>query len=193
MKTFKTILAVLTITFFAGCSSDDEQKVVQDYKTENPLEDYYAQTGFSRLTIIRNNAAYEIGFTFIPTETGNLKAITLKLPDANSSIRVTIWDYDSKKVLRTEIVNVAAGEALFSKTIDALALEKGKKYVITMNSNVWYGRSKVDNTNANYPIKAGNIQMLEYRWIASKDQLFPANVMLNGFLGDISFDFQQTE
>ena len=43
-------------------------------------------------------------------------------------MRVTIWDYDTKTVLRTEIVNVSAANTLVTKAITELALVKNKKY-----------------------------------------------------------------
>ncbi|MBC8643664.1 DUF4082 domain-containing protein [Flavobacterium lindanitolerans] len=108
-------------------------------------------------------------------------------------MKVTIWDYTTKEVLKTETVNVATANTLVTHPITDLALEKDKKYMITMNSNDWYKRSKADNTNATYPITAGNIKFLEYRWVNGATQVYPTNVSLNYNGGDLSFDFKRTE
>lgn len=65
---------------------------------------------------------------FPPNVNGKIKAITAKIPDISNTLRVTIWDYDTKTVLRTEIVNVSVANTLVTKAITELALVKDKKY-----------------------------------------------------------------
>lgn len=191
MKTFKTIIALLIIVSSTiSCSSDDDNK---SFKTENPLEAYYTKAGFTKVANFINSGDYEFGLVFTPTVKGNMKAITLKLPAANPTVRVTVWDYETKVVLRTENLNVAIADLQVTKEISALALEKDKKYLITMNSNDWYKKSKADDTDAVYPIVAGNITFNEYRWKGGTTQTFPTNVSLNYNGGDLSFIFQRTE
>ncbi|GAA3725637.1 hypothetical protein GCM10022422_03590 [Flavobacterium ginsengisoli] len=192
MKTFKSILIVLVAAVFTvSCSSDKEDKPT--FKTENPLDAYYTATGFTTITNFINSGDYEFGLAFTPTVKGKIKAITLKLPATNPSVRVTIWDYTAKSVLRSETLNVATADVQVSKEISELALEKDKKYMITMNSNDWYKKNKADNSNVTYPIIAGNITFIEYRWISGTAQTFPTNVSANYNAGDLSFDFQQIE
>jgi len=192
MKTFKTIFTLLiTAALAISCSSDKDD--APKFKTENPLEAYYAATGFNTSTNFINSGDYEFGLVFTPTVKGKIKAITLKLPAENPAVRVTIWDYASKAVLRSETVNVVAADAVVTKEINELALDKDKKYMITMNSNDWYNKNKVDKSNAVYPIVAGNITFNEYRWIGGTAQTFPTTVSSSYNAGDLSFDFQQTE
>ncbi|MBJ2123225.1 DUF4082 domain-containing protein [Flavobacterium sp. IB48] len=192
MKTFKSILIVLVVAVFTvSCSSDKEDKPT--FKTENPLDAYYTATGFTTITNFINSGDYEFGLAFTPTVKGKIKAITLKLPATNPSVRVTIWDYTAKSVLRSETLNVVTADVQVSKEISELALEKDKKYMITMNSNDWYKKNKANNSNVTYPIIAGNITFIEYRWISGTAQTFPTNVSANYNAGDLSFDFQQTE
>ncbi|WP_343696454.1 hypothetical protein [Flavobacterium sp.] len=195
MKNFKILFAILSASILTvSCSSNDDDKDNSPkFETENPLAVYYTQTGFSTVTNFVNSGDYEFGLAFTPTVKGNIKAITLKLPATNSAVRVTIWDYTSKAVLRSETVNVATADVQVTKEISVLALEKDKKYMITMNSNDWYKKNKADLTNAVYPIVAGNITFNEYRWISGTSQTFPTNVSANYNAGDLSFDFQQTE
>ncbi|WP_276378928.1 hypothetical protein [Flavobacterium sp. H4147] len=194
MKTFKTIFAILiTAALAVSCSSDDDKDNTPKFETENPLAAYYTQTGFSTVTNFINSGDYEFGLAFTPTVKGKIKAITLKLPATNSALRVTIWDYTAKTVLRTETLNVATADVQVTKEISELALEKDKKYMITMNSNDWYKKSKADNSIVTYPIVAGNITFNEYRWLSGTTQTFPTNVSSSYNAGDLSFDFQQTE
>lgn len=191
MKTIKILAGALLAILAISCSSDDDSGPT--FSVENPLEAYYTQTGFTTTTNFINSGDYEFGLAFSPNVKGVMNAITLKLPATNPSVRVTIWDYDTKAVLRTETMNVASADVLVEKTISDLALEKDKKYMITMNSNDWYKRNKADNSNATYPVTAGNIKFLEYRWLGGTTQIFPTNVSANYNAGDLSFDFKQTE
>lgn len=193
MKILKTIFAILLISIsVVSCSSDDKDNTPK-FNVENPLATYYTQTGFSTVTNFLNSGDYEFGLVFTPTVKGNIKAITLKLPATNPTVRVTIWDYASKAVLRSETLNVATADVQVTKEISVLALEKDKKYMITMNSNDWYKKTKADKSNATYPIVAGNITINEYRWLAGPTQTFPTTVSSDYNGGDLSFDFQQTE
>ncbi|OJX51003.1 MAG: hypothetical protein BGO88_07360 [Flavobacterium sp. 38-13] len=192
MKTIKILSGVLLAILAISCSSDDS-KPAPSYPVENPLESYYTQTGFTTSSNFINSGSYEFGLAFSPNVKGVMKAITVKLPDANPALRVTIWDYTTKEVIKTETVNVASANTLVSHPISDLALEKDKKYMITMNSNDWYKRNKADNTNATYPVTAGNINFLEYRWLSGTAQTFPTTVSANYNAGDLSFDFKRTE
>ncbi|KRD11067.1 hypothetical protein ASE21_04955 [Flavobacterium sp. Root901] len=194
MKTFKIFFAIVSASILSvSCSSDDDKDNTPAFETENPLAAYYTQTGFTTSSNFINSGDYEFGLAFTPTVKGNIKAITLKLPGTNPAVRITIWDYATKAVLRSETVNIAAADVQVTKEISALALEKDKKYMITMNSNDWYKKSKADNSNVTYPITAGNITFNEYRWVSGTSQTFPTNVSANYNAGDLSFDFQQTE
>lgn len=195
LKNLFKAMAVSSVLMAASCSKDEDEPVLQPvvYAEENPLNKYHEATGFTTVTNFINAGNYEFGLVFSPNVKGKINAITVKLPDVNPTLKITIWDYASKTVLRTEMVNVATSNTLMTKTIEALALEKDKKYVITMNSNDWYKKSKSDNSNAVYPVTAGNIKFLEYRWISSSSQVFPTNISLDYNGGDLSFNFQQVD
>lgn len=192
MKTSKTIFAILSIALFTiSCSSDDDNS--PKFKTENPLASYYIQTGFTTSSNFIDSGDYEFGLVFTPTVKGKINAITLKLPATNPNLRVTIWDYDTKTVLRSETLNVATADVEVKKVISEMALEKDKKYLISMNSNDWYKKSKADNEKATYPVVVGNIVINEYRWLSGTAQTFPTTIATTYNAGDLSFDFQQTE
>jgi hypothetical protein len=107
---------------------------------------------------------FEFGFSFIPTVAGQINAIVARIPDANPTLRVTIWDFDTETVLKTVTLNVAAANSTATLEITPLVLEKNKKYMITMNSNDYYERYKTDETDAIYPISAADINVTGYHW-----------------------------
>lgn len=189
------MLAFAAIFSIGSCSRSDDDPIAEPvtYPVENPLDKYHELAGFTTTTNFINSGSYEFGLAFSPNVKGRITAITIKLPDANPSLRITFWDYTAKTILRTETVNVASSNTLITKEISELALEKDKKYMITMNSNDWYKRTKPDNSNAAYPITAGNIKFLEYKWGSGTTQTFPVNTSLDYNGGDLSFNFQQVD
>ncbi|SHM90740.1 protein of unknown function [Chryseobacterium carnipullorum] len=194
-KSLCIAMALNSVFLITSCSKNDDESIPQPivYAEENPLAKYQENAGFTMTTNFINSGNYEFGLVFSPNVKGKINAITLRLPDVNPDLKVTIWDYTAKTVLRTEMVNVSASNTLFTKVIAELALEKDKKYVITMNSNDWYKKTRPDNGNAVYPITAGNIKFLEYRWLSTSSQIFPTNISFNYNGGDLSFNFQQVD
>lgn len=186
-----SLVAIAAITL--QCRKDDDNTEPVVYPEENPLSLYHTNAGFTTTSNFINAGNYEFGLVFSPTVNGKINSIVLQLPDVNANLKVTFWDYNKKTVLKSEVVNVSAANTVITKPITGLILEKDKKYVISMNSNDWYKRSKPDNSDIVYPVTAGNIKFWEYRWLGTSDQIFPTNVSLNYNGGDLSFNFQQTE
>jgi hypothetical protein len=187
MNTIRKTFVIASALLVMSCSKDDDK----DYPVEDPLQEFHTTAGFTTTVNYINSGDYECGLVFSPLVEGEMKSINVKLPDINNSLRVTIWDYETKVILRSEVVNVDQANVEVKKKVSGLILEKDKKYLISMNSNDWYRRSKANNTNAAYPITAGNIKFIEYRWYGTLNQIFPTNVSLSYNAGDLSFDFQQ--
>jgi len=198
LKSVCVIFSVVSAFFITSCSNNDDDVPVNEpapivYPQENPLDKYYENTGFSTTTNYTASPTSEFGLAFSANVKGKINAVLVKIPAVKSNLRVTIWDYDTKAVLRTEVVNVTTANNIITKNISELILEKDKKYMITMNSGDWYKRTKPDNSNATYPVTAGNIKFWEYRWVGSASQIFPTNIDLKYNGGDLSFSFQQTD
>ena len=191
-KYYKIFLFLFLALAVSNCRKDDDEPTPIIYPEENPLAAYIANTGFSVKDDFINAGDYEFGLVFSPNVNGKIKAITTKLPEANANLRVTIWDFDTKSVLITEIINVTAANTAISKSIAELPLVKDKKYLISMNSNDWYNREKPGGTAATYPVTAGNIKFTEYLWKSGATQTFPTNPDDTYYAGDLSFVFQQT-
>ncbi|KLT69014.1 DUF4082 domain-containing protein [Flavobacterium sp. ABG] len=191
MKTIKIFFTVLSAVLFSiSCSSDNDKETVTNYEVENPLNSVVAQVGLKRYDYM-NNPSEELGLVFTPTVKGNIKAITVKLPGASPGLRVTIWDFDSRAVLRTEIINVKEANIQVWKKIEDLNLIKDKKYLISMNNKDFYQYGGLFSV-VKYPIVAANITFNEFRWTKGAAQTFP-DTSTKELIGDLSFDFQQTE
>lgn len=184
------LLAILAIS----CSGDENNP---SYSVENPLDSFHQQAGLTEIEERIDERVSEVGLVFSPNANGVMNGITVKLPVANPELRVLVWDYDTEEVLRAEFINVSSPDVVTTKDIPELALEKNKKYVITMYSNDWYLRRTVDDADVAYPITAGSIKILEYRYIdfetAPLVAVFPTIVRLDRNRGDLSFNFKRTE
>ncbi len=201
-KIFSNCTVKMIMLFFAlsllniSCRKDDPEPQPIVYPEENFLNGYLSSSGFSqKVTNFVNTGNYEFGVSFTPTVKGKINSLKVKLPDANANLRVTVWDFTTKTVLATEIVNVASANTEVTKTITPLMLEKDKKYFISMNSGDWYDRTKTDNSIAIYPITSGNITINSYQWISSTtaETKFPTSISSYYYAGDLSFNFQRIE
>ncbi len=187
----KTLCVALLGILIVSCSKDDE---TPSFQKENFLSEFLTSTLFDEESDSRiNSGDFEFGLEFTPTVKGNITSISVQLPDANDNLRITFWDTETKTALRTENVNVALADTNYSFDIDALALVKDKKYMITMNSNDWYHRTKADNSEVAYPISIGNIDINNYGYFSGTDQTYPTTFYDNYYAGDLAFDFERSE
>lgn len=197
MKTFKTIFVLLTFSFLViSCSSDNNEPEAVVYNEENPFEIYMAYSGFSGSTgNVVNSGIYEFGFSFKPTVTGKINSLIVKLPTTNDALRVTLWDVETKKVIKSEMIKVPTAYVTVEKSIASIALTKDKEYFISINSDDWFSRNKKDGSAAPYPIIAGNITITGFAYVSSTatETIFPTNIRDKFYFGDVTFKFQQTE
>lgn len=187
----KSAILLFFITALFSCSSDDD-KSEPTYEEENFLEGYLIASGFDQeVSSDLNLGDYELGLEFQPLVNGSITSLRLRLPEANPSLRVTIWDKVAGTIIKTEIVNVAVANTVYNVDIVDLLLVKDKKYAITMNSNDWYNRERTDGNDAAYPITVGNIQINTYLWDAGTAQDYPTSIGTSYYSGDLSFNFLQ--
>jgi hypothetical protein len=191
------LLAVLFTAIFTSCKKDSTPDPVPApivYPEENFMDGYLSATGFSEKTTSQVNLSdYEFGNEFIPTVKGKITSLKIKLPDVNSSVRVTLWDKATTTIIKTEIINVAAANILYTVDIVDINLVKDKEYAISMNSNDWYDRRKTSSANATYPVTVGNIKITSYTFRSGTAQSYPNSPQLSYYAGDVSFNFQRTE
>lgn len=194
MKTLQKVSILILLLFLTSCSKDDDPTPnVPVYNEENPLQSFLTTTGFNQQTMVQT-ATNDLlaGLSFKPTVTGKINSLLVKLPVINNNLKVSIWDNATGNLLRQEIVNVTSANTEITTQITPLQLEKDKIYVISMQTNTAFVRYRTDQTNASFPITAGNIQILSYREGTSMTTI-PADNYYNLYAGDCIFKFQQTE
>ena len=185
----KSALLLLFTTAFLSCSSDDDNPK-PTYQEENFLEGYLTTTGFNQeVTSDIDLGDYEFGLEFTPLTSGYITSLRVQLPEANPTLRVTIWDKVAGTVIKTEIVNVAAANTVYNIDIVDILLSKDKEYAVTMNSNDWYNREKTDGTDATYPVTVGNLKINTYIWDDGTAQDYPKSTADSYYSGDLSFNF----
>ena len=162
---------------------------------QDPLPGYLTISGFGEkvTNVIDESVNGERGFSFIPLTNGKITAIVAKMPsvNANTGMRVTIWDKTANAVLRTEIIDITTANTEVTKTITALALIKDKEYFFTFNNNDRYRREKTNGSDASYPITVGDIAITGFSFINGSSQTMPTNSISNYMSGDCSFKFQK--
>ena len=187
MKTELSLLLLAALAF-TGCKKD---KPEQSGPEENPLSLYLQNSGFDQKTTNFINAGdYEFGFKFTPKVKGKITAITFKIPDNAENTRVTIWNAETKTVLRTVVIPSVSKDVEVRQDIDPMTVLPSETYLLTYNGNDWYKRHRIDNTNATPPINAGSIFIMGYHWQGGKAQNFPVNISYDYYGGDLSFVFR---
>lgn len=191
-KFLKVALVVALAFSMTNCSKDDDPAPVANPEV-NPLAAYLTTTGFNQVTTNQINlSSYEFGLSFIPNVNGKITALVVKIPDANPTLRITIWNKTTATVLKTETINYATAGVEVTKAIDALNVTAGTEYFVTFNSNDWYDRRKTDSSNITYPVTVGDISITSYAYRTGAAQAMPNTPTLNYYAGDISFLFQKS-
>ncbi len=114
------ILLFVTVCLFS-CSKDNETPAIV-FQEQNPLEAFLIGS-FNKATYENvNTSDIEYGFSFIPSVTGNITAVTIKIPDIQNGLRVTIWDKTTGAVLRTENVDISTAGITITKKIAVVNL-----------------------------------------------------------------------
>jgi len=195
MKT-KIIILLLVAATLVNCSKDEEVKII--YAEENPLMGYLANTGFNQYTSNYINGLYsfEFGYRFKPITKGTINGVTFKIPDDANNIKVTIWDVSTKLPLKVFTIPTAQADVELTHRIAPLAIDPTKEYIVSFYGNDYYSRKKINSENANYPIRAGNIDITGFAIISYNDannEPYSSEINYNIYEGDLSIIFQRTE
>ncbi len=187
----KLLFLTVFVSLLFGCSKDDDTPRFQE---ENFLAGYLDATGFDEQTAtIIDGFDFERGVLFAPLVEGKITSINVKLPQTYGGLRITIWDRNAQTPIRTELVNYSNATTQMTFDIPDLPLIKDKEYIISMNVNDVYKRSRFGNTAVSYPFTSGNIQILSYRFMAGVNQTFPTDSAAKYYEGDLSFNFLRTK
>lgn len=189
----KIITALFAVVTLIGCKKDDDTPA-KAYPEENPLTAYLQNSGFNqKVDALIDASTYEFGYKFKPKVKGKINAVTFKIPDNATNVRVTIWNADSKTVLRTIVIPTVVKDTELTQSIDALSLDTSVNYCISYNGNDWYYRTRTNGSATTYPIEAGNLLITGYQYGSTLSQIFPNSSSISYYAGDLSIVFQQTD
>lgn len=191
----RIIILFVAIFAFTACSKDDDTPTEKtNYPEENPLALYLEKSGFNQETSLYIGDSYsEQGFRFKPKVKGIIKAVTLKVPANSNNVRVTIWNTDTKGIIRTVIIPNAVAHTEKRQEIEPLEVMPTTTYLISFNEKNSYTHNKSDNSKAIYPIDAGNIEVLGFNYGNGQSPYYPNFPGLSSYWGDAGFVFQQTQ
>lgn len=183
----------LALVSLNACSSDDDNVATEDtYTPETFFETFITNDAFgSEDSYTSTNYIYEFGLTFTPIVKGKITHLNVKIPVANSALRITIWDVTTKTVLRTETVNIATGATATEFDIADLELTKDTPYCISMNTGSYYYYS-LDKAVTSFPLTIGNIQIDGIIYRRTTAQIYPDQYTnASNYYGNLSFTFLQ--
>lgn len=190
MKILKSTIVILLVFFASSCSKDESETPIV-YGEENPLFGFISRVPNIQPYVDAVEGIAQTGYIFKPTVKGKINTLTVKIPAANSALKVFIWDKGTIALVRSEVVNVTTANTEITKIISPLTLEKDKEYLITIYTDDYYYH-QTNSGAVSYPVIVGNIQILGTR--SGFGELFPqAGGSSNGYSGDIGFNFQRTE
>lgn len=169
------------------------ERIVSTYPVENPLAGYLKGAGYkmngtgSSIGVPSD----EVGFSFKPLCNGIITAITVKIPAVRQDLPVTIWDKEEVDKLVNEEFNVSVADKQFTFAIRPLRVYKNKEYIISMNTNSYYGEYK--SIGAKYPVKVGNILVTNFCYNDGVEKKLPIRNDVNRYKGNLSFNFQKID
>ncbi len=136
------------------------------------------------------NTSYEYGLEFEPTTDGTITALGAKLCFGTYTIR--IWNAATMTEISSAVVSInnpdQSCNVLHMTDITPVVVQKGIKYMVTVNANNWY--NYVSTTlNANImPVTKGNIKFTRYGYVAGQTA-YPTTFSLTRFAGVAEFKF----
>ncbi len=203
MKSIIKTISVLTFSVLFvsiySCSKDDIDTIEEEVIINtNPIENFFeALLITGELNIgeipISNQGMFEIGLNFSPVVDGVIKNISVRIPDVNETLRVTVWKQSDGSIIRTEFVNINKANETLTFEIDAIPLLANEKYAITMTSDDFYRRISLQPFADLFPVRVNNIKILSsISSPSNEDDVFPTGRDIRGSIrGDLSFGFQK--
>jgi hypothetical protein len=194
MKTIKTTIVLVFALLLIGCNKDDDNS--SEPTSENFLQSYLTQTGFTEQTIpttITNKL--ECGIAFASPTGGKITHIRVKLPQADPALKITLWKADPSgiNIIFSTTVNIPNANEEVIIPVLPITIESGTVdigYVISMYTNSFYKRRRTAQTDATYPLNAGNIKILSFAKKPTQGPGYPEDPSNKfEYWGDLSFDF----
>jgi hypothetical protein len=211
---YALLITALLGSLFAACSKSssspdpggDPGGGGKPYPEENPLAEYLKQTGFDQTSIVGGHEIEYFTFAlwFTPSETGEIKAITVKIPGGSNVGVVSLWSIETgtPTQLKTyQITDITANQEVKRVLEVPLQVIKNKQYAIYYSAggnNQCFQRYSKDKKAAPYPMVIGNIRIdgftfKKYNYPFPKSFPLPTDNEKLSYYGDCGFVFQRTK
>ncbi|MBO0935907.1 DUF4082 domain-containing protein [Fibrella sp. HMF5335] len=145
---------------------------------ETPLSSFVKGDASLAITT-RTSGPWELGVVFSSSATGKITKVGSKMPEPGS-YRIIIWDFTTKTVLRQKTIEQSSPDALTMEGIDALTIEKSKKYLISINSQSGGVNKKYTTINRTsgtlFPANTGSILLQNACYKSTATAIFPDGV-----------------
>jgi Domain of unknown function (DUF4082) len=187
------ILFFLLGILINACKKDDAATTVKP--SETPVSTLVSEADW-KLTAY-TSGKFELGYVFSATAAGKVTQLGAQMNEPGV-YTVSVWDGDTKALLRQKSVEQTSPSKFSTAIIDPLPIVKDKKYVVSIN-NVIGGVSKGYNGLAKtpasstsiFPISRGSIVIQKSVYSSSATTVYPATDYSNSntFWGfaDITF------
>ena len=155
---FLSLLAGIAIMIFS-CSRD-ESPLAED---ESPFFSFFDLNNIQIDTTETATNQWEYGFVFSPVRNGKIDALGLKLPQTGT-FTVRLWDLSGANpvLIQEELVASDTKHQPNFLSIQDVAVEKDKKYGITILASSFYRIYKKDGSNFDFPLTVKNIQIFSF-------------------------------
>jgi hypothetical protein len=159
---------------------------------ESPLPGFLAKTTFDAGNPLRQTSVPtdEMGYKFKVLKNGIITGFSVKIPNVDDEVPVTLWDGNSNMAIKTMLVNVTASDFTTKVSFSPISVSAGSIYYISMNANNYFSYSNF-NQGTSYPISTCNIEVLSAVTAPGFGTKFPgSNLGVNKFYGDVDIIFE---
>jgi hypothetical protein len=176
---------------FLSCKKEDGASPMV-----NPITAYVKAEGWTKTPY--NAVAYDLGYSFSTLKDGKITKLGVNMPEPGS-YTVSLYDFDTKALLRQVKVSQTGTEAAAYADIESLAIIKDKKYVVSLNTvadgvtKKYYGfEPKVKPTSTIFPITSNTVVIQNIYYNSGNIPKMPVTIYnsLNSLFGIPDFTFQ---
>ncbi len=174
-----------------ACKKDDTTLAVKP--SENPVSSLISESGWTLTS--RSVSQYELGYVFSAITAGKITQLGVQMGEPGT-YTVSVWDATSKALLRQKSVEQSSPNKFSLATVDDLAIEKDKKYLVSVNNTSnsvkkAYNVLGKSSSTTIFPISKGSIVIQKSVYSSSNVTVFPTVDYSdsNAFYGFADFTF----